>query len=196
MPTRIIYKRRKEKEKRLAQLLLIAAAVLAIGGAGIDDHIAACFTAIGHVDAVQRSELPEFTWRKWYQREEFDWNEVTPVGLKWNDGRSRCDTHLGNMCRASIEQISRMFFEPAMRAAMGTINANGTRVNYLHNDGQDEYWVSRNQGRVSIIHASVIVMARLSTTSSWKTIGGLLGGGHVSQYKLIDILDLWRDHTI
>ena len=53
MPTRIIYKRRKEKEKRLAQLLLIATAVLAIGGAGI----AACFTAIGHVDAVQRSGL-------------------------------------------------------------------------------------------------------------------------------------------
>ena len=94
MPTRIIYKRRKEKEKRLAQLLLIATAVLAIGGAGI----AACITAVGHVDAVQRSELPEFTWRKWYQRDEFDWNEVTPVGLKWNDGR--CDTHLGNMCRA------------------------------------------------------------------------------------------------
>ena len=31
MPTRIIYKRRKEKEKRLAKLLLIATVVLAIG---------------------------------------------------------------------------------------------------------------------------------------------------------------------
>ena len=80
MPTRIIYKRRKEKEKRLAQLLLIATAVLAIGGAGI----AACFTAIGHVDAMQRSELPEFSWKKWYQRTGFDWDEVTPAGLKWN----------------------------------------------------------------------------------------------------------------
>ena len=48
MPTRIIYKRRKEKERRLAKLLLIATAVLAIGGAGI----AACFTAIMHVDAA------------------------------------------------------------------------------------------------------------------------------------------------
>jgi hypothetical protein len=45
MLTRVIYKRRKEKERRLAQLLLIATAVLAIGGAGIT----ACFTAIGHV---------------------------------------------------------------------------------------------------------------------------------------------------
>ena len=71
MPTRIIYKRRKEKERRLAKLLLIATAVLAIGGAGI----AACFTAIGHVDAVQRSEMPEFSWKKWYQRGgEFDWD--------------------------------------------------------------------------------------------------------------------------
>ena len=61
MPTRIIYKRRKEKERRLAQLLLIATAVLAIGRAGI----AACFTAIGHVDAVLRSELPEFSWKRW-----------------------------------------------------------------------------------------------------------------------------------
>ncbi len=103
MPTRIIYKRRKEKERRLAQLLFIAAAVLAIrvGGAGI----AACFTAIGHLVAVQRSELPEFTWKKWYPRVDFDWDEVTPVGLKWNDGR--CDTHLGNMCRASIAAASR-----------------------------------------------------------------------------------------
>ena len=50
MPTRIIYKRRKEKERRLAKLLLIATAVLAIGGAGI----AACFTAIMHVDAAAR----------------------------------------------------------------------------------------------------------------------------------------------
>jgi molybdopterin biosynthesis enzyme MoaB len=61
MPTRIIYKRRNEKEKRLAKLLLIATVVLAIGGAGI----AACFTAIGHVDAVLRSELPEFSWKRW-----------------------------------------------------------------------------------------------------------------------------------
>ena len=68
MPTRIIYKRRKEKEKRLAKLLLIATVVLAIGGAGI----AACFTAIGHVDAVLRSELPEFSWKRWYQRAGFD----------------------------------------------------------------------------------------------------------------------------
>ena len=41
MPTRIIYKRRNEKEKRLAKLLLIATVVLAIGGAGI----AACHRA-------------------------------------------------------------------------------------------------------------------------------------------------------
>ncbi len=61
MPTRIIYKRRNEKEKRLAKLLLIATVVLAIGGA----VIAACLTAIGHVDAVLRSELPEFSWKRW-----------------------------------------------------------------------------------------------------------------------------------
>ena len=59
MPTRIvsliIYKRRKEKERR--EVLLIATAVLAIGGAGI----AACFTAIMHVDAAAlevRQEIP------------------------------------------------------------------------------------------------------------------------------------------
>ena len=82
MPTRIIYKRRKEKERRLAKLLLIATAVLAIGGAGI----AACFTAIGHVDAVQRSELPEFSWKKWYQRGEFDW-DAQEVGSTYHKNR-------------------------------------------------------------------------------------------------------------
>ena len=84
MPTRIIYKRRKEKERRLAKLLLIATAVLAIGGAGI----AACFTAIGHVDAVQRSELPEFSWKKWYQRGEFDW-DAQEVGSTYH--KNRCN---------------------------------------------------------------------------------------------------------
>ena len=82
MPTRIIYKRRKEKERRLAKLLLIATAVLAIGGAGI----AACFTAIGHVDAVQRSEMPEFSWKKWYQRGEIDW-DAQEVGSTYHKNR-------------------------------------------------------------------------------------------------------------
>ena len=82
MPTRIIYKRRNEKEKRLAKLLFIATVVLAIGGAGI----AACFTAIGHVDAVQRSELPEFTWKRWYQRAGFDW-DAQEVGSTYHKNR-------------------------------------------------------------------------------------------------------------
>ena len=65
-----------------AQLLLIATAVVAIGGAGI----AACFTAIGHVDAVQRSELPEFPWKRWYQRAGFDW-DAQEVGSTYHKNR-------------------------------------------------------------------------------------------------------------
>ena len=89
-----------------------------------------------------------------------------------------------------------MFFEPAMRAAMGTINANGKRVSYLRNNGQDEYWVTRNEGRVSIIEASVIVLARLSTTSTWDTLAELLGGLHVSRYKMLfgEVIQAVHDH--
>jgi hypothetical protein len=83
MPTRVIYKRRKEKERCLAQLLLIAAAVIAIGGAGI----AACFTAIGHVDAVLRSELPEFSWKRWYQRRAGFDRDAQEVGSNYHKNR-------------------------------------------------------------------------------------------------------------
>ncbi len=105
MPTRIIYKRRKEKERSLAQLLLIATAVLAIGGAGI----AACFTAIGHVDAVQRSELPEFTWKRWYQRAGFDW-DAQEVGSTYHKNRrnreevGRSLRNCRSACRSSAER--------------------------------------------------------------------------------------------
>ena len=100
------------------------------------------------------------------------------------------------MRRASIQRISTMFFEPAMRAAVGTFTANGERTSYLRNDGQDELWVTRNRGRVSVIEATVIVLARLSSTATWSTLAELLGGLHVSRYKMLfaEMIQAVHDH--
>ncbi len=96
-----------------AQLLLIAAAVLAIDGAGI----AACFTAIGHVDAVLRSELPEFSWKRWHQRAEFDWDaqEVGSTYHKNRRNREEVGRSLRNCRSARRSNAKRQEFPTTLR---------------------------------------------------------------------------------
>ena len=180
MPVRLSYKRETREQRRRARLYLAATAVLIIAGAVVP----ACVTGIMHQRAHERSLQAEFTWRRWYEHTGFNWNELSlNTGLpKWNDGRCQFMTNFG---RAGVEKMARLFFEPAMRAAAP--NANGRECLTYDDNGANPCWRTRNRGRVPLLEAAVVFMARLTREDPWETLAEGLGGKHVSRYKLLFI---------
>ena len=150
MRTVLLRPRDKKIAKNAAKTALLATAALAIAYAVTPSPltaVATAATAMVQNRAFHESMQMECHWRKFYDREDFDFET-------WSD--SRCQSYL-HFPKAGVEELARLFFLPAMR-----FRASSGYVNALHYDDNDEpFWVTRNRGKFSLMECVTTVLLRM-----------------------------------
>jgi hypothetical protein len=173
MRTWVIRPRDKKIAKNAAKTALLATAALAMAYAVTPSPltaVATAATAMVQNHAFHESMQTECHWRKFYDREDFDFET-------WSD--SRCQSYL-HFPKAGVEELARLFFLPAMR-----FRASSGHVNALHYDGNDE--------------CVTTVLLRMRAKDPWVMLATHLGGRHISAYKMIfremvqALHDFWFD---